>query len=74
MRQWINSKIFPLLNYLKFYSNLSFGSLYIQEKLILRKLKFRLNAPTHYVFLVRFLKAGQSNKKVCNSACMVVQI
>jgi len=41
----------------------------VQEKLILRKLKFRLNAPTPYVFMVRFLKAAQSDMKVCNSAC-----
>ncbi|KAK2354425.1 G2/mitotic-specific cyclin S13-7 [Trifolium repens] len=34
------------------------------EKLILRKLKFRLNAPTPYVFMVRFLKAAQSDKKL----------
>lgn len=38
-----------------------------QEKLILRKLKFRLNAPTPYVFMVRFIKAAQSNMKVFNS-------
>lgn len=38
----------------------------VQEKLILRKLKFRLNTPTPYVFMVRFLKAAQSDKKVCN--------
>ncbi|CAJ1978383.1 unnamed protein product [Sphenostylis stenocarpa] len=43
------------------------------EKLILRKLNFRLNTPTHYVFLVRFLKAGRSNKKVCNAAWMVIE-
>ncbi|OIW21115.1 hypothetical protein TanjilG_29771 [Lupinus angustifolius] len=34
------------------------------EKLILRKLKFRLNTPTPYVFMVRFLKAAQSDKKM----------
>ncbi|XP_021901444.1 putative cyclin-B3-1 [Carica papaya] len=33
------------------------------EKLILKKLKFRLNTPTPYVFMLRFLKAAQSNKK-----------
>ncbi|XP_027909431.1 putative cyclin-B3-1 [Vigna unguiculata] len=44
------------------------------EKLILRKLKFRLNAPTHYVFLVRFLKAGQSNKKIEHMAFFLVDL
>lgn len=31
---------------------------------MLKQLKFRLNAPTSYVFMLRFLKAAQSNKKV----------
>lgn len=31
---------------------------------MLKQLKFRLNAPTPYVFMLRFLKAAQSNKKV----------
>lgn len=43
----------------------------VQEKLILRKLKFRLNAATPYVFMVRFLKAAQSDTEVSISACMV---
>ncbi|KAK6149554.1 hypothetical protein DH2020_017079 [Rehmannia glutinosa] len=33
------------------------------EKAILKKLKFRLNEPTPYVFMLRFLKAAQSDKK-----------
>ncbi|KAM7251291.1 hypothetical protein ACFE04_023174 [Oxalis oulophora] len=33
------------------------------EKFILRKLKFRLNVPTPYVFMLRFLKAAQSDTK-----------
>ena len=36
-----------------------------QEKTVLNKLKFRLNVPTPYVFMIRFLKAAQSDKKVC---------
>lgn len=32
----------------------------LQEALILKKLKFRLNVPTTYVFMLRFLKAAQS--------------
>lgn len=38
--------------------------LFLQEKLILTKLRFRLNIPTPYVFMIRFLKAAQSEKKV----------
>ncbi|GAB4836693.1 hypothetical protein Ancab_001606 [Ancistrocladus abbreviatus] len=34
------------------------------EKNILKKLKFRLNLPTAYVFMLRFLKASQSSKEV----------
>ncbi|GER33857.1 cyclin [Striga asiatica] len=35
------------------------------EKAILKKLKFRLNEPTPYVFMLRFLKAAQSDMKLC---------
>ena len=31
---------------------------------MLKQLKFRLNEATPYVFMLRFLKAAQSNKKV----------
>jgi hypothetical protein len=41
------------------------GLLCFQEKLLLKKLKFRLNEPTPYVFMLRFLKAAQSEMKVC---------
>ncbi|XP_047329930.1 cyclin-A2-1-like [Impatiens glandulifera] len=34
------------------------------EKLILNKLMFRLNIPTAYVFMLRFLKAAQSDSKL----------
>ncbi|CAN1155625.1 Putative cyclin-B3-1 [Linum perenne] len=34
------------------------------EKIVLRKLKFRLNFPTTYVFTLRFLKAAQSESKL----------
>lgn len=37
-----------------------------QEKDILKKLKFRLNAPTLYVFMLKFLRAAQSDTKVCS--------
>ncbi|XP_073226765.1 uncharacterized protein [Cicer arietinum] len=44
------------------------------EKLILRKLKFRLNAPTPYVFMVRFLKAAQSDKKLEHMAFFLIDL
>ncbi|KAF1896900.1 hypothetical protein Lal_00034601 [Lupinus albus] len=44
------------------------------EKLILRKLKFRLNTPTPYVFMVRFLKAAQSDKKLEHMAFFLVDL
>ncbi|KAE8668652.1 putative cyclin-B3-1 [Hibiscus syriacus] len=34
------------------------------EKLVLKSLKFRLNVPTPYVFMLRFIKAAQSDTKV----------
>lgn len=34
------------------------------EKAFLKNLKFRLNAPTPYVFMLRFLKASKSDKKL----------
>lgn len=34
---------------------------------MLKKLKFRLNVPTPYVFMLRFLKAAQSDTKVYSS-------
>ncbi|XP_058747301.1 putative cyclin-B3-1 isoform X12 [Vicia villosa] len=44
------------------------------EKLILRKLKFRLNAPTPYVFMVRFIKAAQSNMKLEHMAFFLIDL
>ena len=44
-----------------------FSFIFSQEKLVLKKLKFRLNEPTPYVFMLRFLKAAQSDKKACNT-------
>ncbi|XP_039685593.1 putative cyclin-B3-1 isoform X2 [Medicago truncatula] len=44
------------------------------EKLILRKLKFRLNAPTPYVFLIRFLKAAQSDMKLEHMAFFLIDL
>lgn len=38
----------------------------LQEKLIVNALQFNLSVPTAYVFMRRFLKAAQADKKVCN--------
>ncbi|CAL5335367.1 unnamed protein product [Camellia sinensis] len=40
------------------------------EKAMLKKLKFRLNAPTPYMFMLRFLKASQSDTKTTEQ-CLV---
>ncbi|XP_068665284.1 putative cyclin-B3-1 isoform X4 [Aristolochia californica] len=44
------------------------------EKLMLKKLKFRLNFPTPYVFMLRFLKAGLSDKKVEHLAFYLIEL
>ncbi|KAM1266254.1 hypothetical protein ACFX2J_035844 [Malus domestica] len=46
------------------------------EKAFLKKLKFRLNEPTPYVFMLRFLKAAQSETKsslLCAAALYVAR-
>ncbi|KAL5977510.1 hypothetical protein ACLOJK_021857 [Asimina triloba] len=45
------------------YFKMERGQLLDMEKLILKKLRFRLNAPTPYVFMLRFLKASQADKR-----------
>lgn len=37
---------------------------FLQEKLMINTLQFKLSVPTAYVFMKRFLKAAQSDKKV----------
>ncbi|KAJ7948995.1 Cyclin [Quillaja saponaria] len=44
------------------------------EKLILKKLKFRLNSPTPYVFMMRFLKAAQSDTKLEHLAFYLIEL
>ncbi|KAL2897291.1 putative cyclin-B3-1 [Bienertia sinuspersici] len=44
------------------------------EKSILKKLKFRLNLPTAYVFMLRFLKASQSGKQLENLAFYLIEL
>lgn len=44
------------------------------EKAILKKLKFRLNAPTPYVFMLRFIKAAQSGTKFENLAFYLIEL
>lgn len=41
-----------------------FSAFYLQEKLIANTLQFNFSLPTPYVFMKRFLKASQSDKKV----------
>ncbi|KAF5728174.1 putative cyclin-B3-1 [Tripterygium wilfordii] len=44
------------------------------EKLILKHLKFRLNSPTPYVFMLRFLKAAQSDTKLEHLAFYLIDL
>ncbi|XP_019183229.1 PREDICTED: putative cyclin-B3-1 isoform X3 [Ipomoea nil] len=44
------------------------------EKAILKKLLFRLNVPTPYVFMLRLLKASQANKKLEHLAFFLVEL
>lgn len=44
------------------------------EKLILNKLKFRLNLPTLYVFMLRFLKAAQGDTKLEHLAFFLIEL
>ncbi|EFH69161.1 hypothetical protein ARALYDRAFT_312610 [Arabidopsis lyrata subsp. lyrata] len=45
-----------------------------RERIMLKQLKFRLNAPTPYVFMLRFLKAAQSNKKLEQLAFYLIEL
>ncbi|AAD34686.1 Similar to gb/D89635 B-type cyclin from Nicotiana tabacum and is a member of the PF/00134 Cyclin family [Arabidopsis thaliana] len=45
-----------------------------RERSMLKQLKFRLNAPTPYVFMLRFLKAAQSNKKLEQLAFYLIEL
>ncbi|XP_051128643.1 putative cyclin-B3-1 [Andrographis paniculata] len=44
------------------------------EKMILKKLKFRLNEPTPYVFMLRFIKAAQSDMKFEQLAFYLIEL
>ncbi|XP_031393076.1 putative cyclin-B3-1 isoform X2 [Punica granatum] len=44
------------------------------ESSILKKLKFRLNIPTPYVFMLRFLKAAQSDKVLEHLAFYLIEL
>ncbi|KAK9268485.1 hypothetical protein L1049_000237 [Liquidambar formosana] len=44
------------------------------EKAILKTLKFRLNVPTPYVFMLRFLKAAQSDTKLEHLAFYLIEL
>ncbi|XP_018433479.1 putative cyclin-B3-1 isoform X2 [Raphanus sativus] len=44
------------------------------ERTMLKELKFRLNEATPYVFMLRFLKAAQSNKKLQQLAFYLIEL
>ncbi|KAK8697561.1 hypothetical protein V6N13_113703 [Hibiscus sabdariffa] len=44
------------------------------EKLVLKSLRFRLNAPTPYVFMLRFIKAAQSDTKFEHLAFYLIEL
>lgn len=44
----------------------------LQEKLMINTLQFNLSSPTPYVFMRRFLKAAQSNRKVCDNKNSII--
>uniref|UniRef100_A0A1J3HEK3 Putative cyclin-B3-1 n=2 Tax=Noccaea caerulescens TaxID=107243 RepID=A0A1J3HEK3_NOCCA len=44
------------------------------ERTMLKQLKFRLNEATPYVFMLRFLKAAQSNKKLEQLAFYLIEL
>ncbi|PHT44117.1 putative cyclin-B3-1 [Capsicum baccatum] len=46
----------------------------LQEKDILRKLKFRLNAATPYVFMLRLLKVAQADTKFEHLAFYLIEL
>ncbi|KAG5392380.1 hypothetical protein IGI04_022342 [Brassica rapa subsp. trilocularis] len=44
------------------------------ERIMLKQLKFRLNEATPYVFMLRFLKAAQSNKKLQQLSFYLIEL
>ncbi|OMO86996.1 hypothetical protein CCACVL1_09339 [Corchorus capsularis] len=44
------------------------------EKHVLKQLKFRLNVPTPYVFMLRFIKAAQSDTKLEHLAFYLIEL
>ncbi|KAL6495708.1 hypothetical protein OROGR_030271 [Orobanche gracilis] len=50
------------------------GQMLQMEKAMLKKLKFRLNEPTPYVFMLRFLKAARSDKKFEHLAFYLIEL
>ncbi|XP_073266875.1 putative cyclin-B3-1 [Populus alba] len=50
------------------------GQMLLMEKLLLKNLKFRLNEPTPYVFMLRFLKAAQSDMKLEHLAFYLIEL
>ncbi|CDY47569.1 BnaC03g69120D [Brassica napus] len=52
----------------------SVSPLSAQERIMLKQLKFRLNEATPYVFILRFLKAAQSNKKLQQLSFYLIEL
>ncbi|RQO96857.1 hypothetical protein POPTR_010G173200v4 [Populus trichocarpa] len=50
------------------------GQMLVMEKFFLKKLKFRLNEPTPYVFMLRFLKAAQTDQKLEHLAFYLIEL
>ncbi|KAL6567610.1 hypothetical protein OROGR_001278 [Orobanche gracilis] len=50
------------------------GQMLQMEKAMLKKLKFRLNEPTPYVFMLRFLKAARSDTKFEHLAFYLIEL
>lgn len=64
-------KIKELLSIAPLYSR---TDILAMEKVILFKLKYRLNMPTPYVFMLRFLKASQSDEKVEHLSYFLIEL
>ncbi|RVW93900.1 putative cyclin-B3-1 [Vitis vinifera] len=66
----VDSGLSVLLSWTKAMCHLLFSG----EKVVLNKLKFRLNVPTPYVFMMRFLKAAQSDKRLEHLAFYLIEL
>ncbi|XP_062098176.1 cyclin-B2-4-like isoform X2 [Humulus lupulus] len=58
-----NNIIFTV-SFIRTFSQRAYCNICLQEKLMINTLQFNLSVPTPYVFMRRFLKAAQSDKKL----------